>query len=212
MLNWYVYCGNNPIAYTDPSGNFITSLFTGGATWWLDALLWCLFTDIGYDLTQYISPIAIKFDFHLGTEQRGIGVNVSLGIPKIIPTSVRFNYGATYYWKHYDNSYVGWEKRKGVDWTMAWVLSSSYTTYESGETSQTTYQLTFGIPGLNFKLANDFDMGEEWEMWSIVLPFMPTENGDRFRTAGGKLAIGPLTVGFNLFTGILGRKKIDDGK
>jgi hypothetical protein len=39
-LNRYTYCGNNPVVYSDPTGHFITSLFTGGTTLWLDAMLW----------------------------------------------------------------------------------------------------------------------------------------------------------------------------
>ncbi len=39
-LNRYSYCLNNPLKYTDPSGEFITSLFLGPAGVFIDAALW----------------------------------------------------------------------------------------------------------------------------------------------------------------------------
>lgn len=38
--NRYAYCWNNPLIYTDPSGEFITSLFLGPVGVFIDAALW----------------------------------------------------------------------------------------------------------------------------------------------------------------------------
>ena len=179
--NRYAYAGNNPLKYVDPSGEVIIPIL--------------FFTDFGYEVQKYVSPVALHVDVHFSSETRGIGVSASVGVPKLVPISYRRHLGATYYSRHYDNSYQGWETRSGGEWTLAGVLSYSGTTYRSGETSQTTNMITIGGAWMNLKYENDF-------MFGVNLPGVPAaDNGDRYRTAALKFSIGPLSAGFNLFTG-----------
>lgn len=185
-FNRYAYCLNNPLKYTDPDGE--TSL--------LIAACFLLFTETGYEIQKQLLPVAIHGDIHLSTEQIGLGVDVSFGVPKAVPFSYRKHYGATYYWKHYDNSFRGWERREGGEWTFFSYLNYSGTAFTSGETSQTTNAITIGGPIKNVKYENDymFDLGQ-------YFPGVPEAIGDRYRTAAVRIKVGSLSVGVNLFTG-----------
>jgi hypothetical protein len=177
--------------YSDPSGEIVETILISLA------VVWFFTSDTGYEIQKYISPIAFHINIHLSGQQKGIGFDVSVGIPKTIPISYRAHAGATYYWNHYDGSYSGWEKRYGGEWTLFGLVNYSGTTFISGETSQTTNMITLGVPLLNFKYENDF-------MWGIgeYIPGVPAaDGGDRYRTSGVKLTVGPFPVGMNLFTG-----------
>ncbi len=148
-------------------------------------------------MQKYVLPVAIHADVHLSSEQKGIGVDASVGIPKALPVSYRAHAGATYYWQHYDDSYEGWETRFGGEWTFGGVVNYSGTTFSSGGTSQTTNMITIGGPFINFKYENDymFGIGE-------YIPGVPAaDGGDRYRTAAARLKVGPFKAGINLFTG-----------
>jgi RHS repeat-associated protein len=184
-FNRYSYCLNNPLVYTDPSGEFI----------WAIAATWLLFTESGYEVQKYLSPVAVHIDLHFSSEQKGIGADASIGVPKILPISYRAHAGATYYWQHYDGSFTGWETRNGGEWTLGGVINYSGTTFNSGETSQTTNMITFGGPFINLKYENDY-------MFDLQLPGVPNaDGGDRYRTSAVRLKYGPFTLGINLFTG-----------
>ncbi|GHU73072.1 hypothetical protein FACS189413_17050 [Bacteroidia bacterium] len=103
-FNRYAYGLNNPFRYTDPNGEF----------WWLAAaaVYFLFFTDAGYQLQKYVSPIAIHIDVKFGTHQQGLGFDIGVGVPKLFPWAPWAEYGATYYWKNYGD-YQGWETRQG---------------------------------------------------------------------------------------------------
>jgi RHS repeat-associated protein len=185
-FNRYGYCLNNPLRYTDPDGDLIIELLAAG---------WLLFTDSGYEFQKQVSPVAFHIDVHWGSEQKGIGADVSVGVPKALPVSYRVHGGATYYWGHYDGSYTGWETRYGGEWTLFSILSYSGTTFNSGGTSQTTGMFTIGGPYVNLKYENDM-------MFGFKLPGVPeADGGDRYRSAAARFKMGPFQVGLNLFTG-----------
>ena len=187
-FNRYSYALNNPLVYTDPSGEFV----------WAVVAAWLVSSETGYEVQKYVSPIALHIDMHLfSSEQKGIGADISIGLPKAVPISYRTHVGATYYWQHYDDSYEGWETRYGGEWTFGGVLSYSGTTFNSGGTSQTTNMLTLGGPFVNLKYENDYMFGA-----GKYFPGVPAaDGGDRYRTAAARLKVGPFTAGVNMFTG-----------
>ena len=132
--NPYLAMGNNPVANVDPDGRFINEFF---------------------DALEYFSPIVIRPEFHLGSQSRGIGFGISIGRPKLIPVSLRWEYGKTYYWKKFGNP-KGWETKRGGEITYLWFFSMTGTEYDSGETSQRTSTFTIGSPFFNIKYENDY--------------------------------------------------------
>jgi hypothetical protein len=173
--------------YTDPSGQIIA------------------FTNMGYEFWKTFSPIAIKIDIHLwGSEQQGIGFDVSVGIPKMYAASARVHFGATYYTKYYDNAFTGWEFRKGSEFSIFnGFISVSNTKYKipgSKDFNQTTTLLTFGNYANNIQYENDF-------MWDLPLTF--ADNGDRWRSGAVRRNIGNFSMGTNFITGEPGFKKKD---
>ena len=175
--NSYLAMGNNPVIGVDPDGRFVDEFF---------------------DALEYVSPIVIRPHLHAGTEQKGIGFSISIGIPKIFAVSARWEYGKTYFWRNYDNP-KGWETRRGGDMTYLWVFSMTGTRYESGETTQQTTTFTIGIPYFNIKYENDF---QPKFVYKITPRWMNMhDNGDRNRSAAMKVQVGLFSMGFNLFTG-----------
>lgn len=189
-LNRYAYCFNNPLSYTDPDGNTITEGVLK---------LFCLlfFTDYGYELQKYASPIAFHMDLHLSGSQLGIGFDCSFGVPKCIPVSARFHGGLTYYGKYYDNSYSGMEYRTGMEWCFMGFLGISGTSFYQGETKQTTNAIILGAPSWSVTYENDymFHLGDH------LLMGFAADGGDRYRTAAARIRVGLFEVGVNLFTG-----------
>jgi hypothetical protein len=128
---------NNPLIYTDPTGEkwwhwALAEILTGGAISLTASGAMPLFTESGYEVQKYVSPVAVHVDVHLfSSEQKGIGVDASVGIPKAFPVSYRAHAGATYYWQHYDDSYKGWETRYGGEWTFGGVVSYARSLYSS---------------------------------------------------------------------------------
>ena len=126
--NGYVYCLNNPLKYTDPDGEFF---------WLAVAVTGFIFsTDPGYQLQKYISPVAFKIDIKTGTHQKGLGYDVSIGVPKTFPYAKRWERGDTYFWKSYGN-YCGWEARTGTETSYLGIYTKSTTHYKAGEFTQT---------------------------------------------------------------------------
>lgn len=188
-LNRYSYCLNNPLNYVDPDGNS----FIGSAL-----VFYCLFgTDFGYELQKFLSPAAFHLDFHLGTQQVGIGFDMSLGVPKSSPLSARAHFGATYCFYSYDNSYCGVEYRVGMELYAFGFIGISGTYYDSDETSQITNSLILGNENWGITYENDymFHIGDN------TLSIFASDNGDRYRSAAAKIRIGFFQVGVNLFTG-----------
>ncbi len=168
----YLGMGNNPIIFVDPDGEFISEFL--------------------YDFEKYFSPIALKFDHPFGTHQRGIGVQISIGLPQILPLNARVHGSAGYYWRNNEVP-KGWQYTYGYEAgtsTLA-VGSTTYITPGSPEFNQRTGHTRIGVPGLNIKYENDY-------FWNIPLT---GDGGDRYRTAAAKVQVGSVSVGLNLFTG-----------
>lgn len=189
-LNRYSYCFNNPLSYTDPDGNTITESV-------LMFFYLVFFTDYGYELQKYASPIAFHMDLHLSGSQLGIGFDCSFGVPKCFPASARFHGGVSYYGQYYDNSYSGMEYRTGMEWCFLGFLGISGTSFYQGETKQTTNAIILGVPSWSVTYENDymFNLGDP------LLMGFAADGGDRYRTAAARIRIGLFEVGVNLFTG-----------
>lgn len=188
-FNRYAYCLNNPLMYTDPSGN---SFYEAALIFYL---MYC--TDLGYEYQKYSKALAIHFDLHLSTQQLGLGVDVSFGIPKKYGVSYRTNLGVSYYWRFYDDSYSGFEFRLGGEWCAASCIGYSGTTFYQSTGKQTTNSIILGTYWCNFAYENDymFNIGK-------YVPFVPAaDNGDRYRSAAARFRLAVFSVGVNLFTG-----------
>ena len=191
--NRFMYARNNPLIYTDPNGEFLLlSLFL-------------FHTDMGYKVQKMFSPVAVKFDFHLGSDQRGIGANVSVGGSHLSPVSNRWHWGATYYTKYFDTGMKGWETRSGSEVTITPYFSYGGTKYKFNGLDQTTNLLTLGGPFRNLMYENDYETKElSW------IPFVPKGSSDKFRTAAVQINRFGRGFGFNIFTGDPGHTIYDD--
>jgi RHS repeat-associated protein len=171
----YAGSGTNPIIMVDENGEFLLQAY------WLYK--------------------TFKPKVYWSSERKGIGFDVTwlnVGIPGT-PLNYKRRFGATYYWEHYDQSYEGWETRNSGTWSLG-PFDLSGTKFKSGETSQTTRNLTVHLPmGYKAQYEND----GAWQMLGLdKVPGIPyADDQDRYRTGAGRLSWGPLAVGFNLFTG-----------
>ena len=205
-FNRYSYALNNPLRYTDPNGEIV---------WWLAAAIiyTAFFTDFGYDVQKTFFPVAIKFDLRFGNHQGGIGIDISVGIPQVLPLSYRVHGGATYFWKNEDlmgNNMKGWETRYGAEWGIALgpVFKITYggtTFHNKAWGKQTTNLITLGNPLINLKYENDMKPMGPFK----YIPFVPKGDGDRYRTAAAQFNIGPLGIGTNMMTGDAGPNRTD---
>jgi len=183
-FNRYGYVLNNPLTRIDPSGELIVEAL----------LIYSLFfTDPGYQIQKYISPIAVKIDIQFGTHQKGLGFDISVGIPKTLPVAARAEFGSTYYWKNYGD-YKGWEQRIGWEASLFGMLTYSRTKYTAGEFSQTVGRVSYGIPSFTgVDVSND----------------LFGDGNDRFRTSHVRFNFGPVRFGNRLFTGDPGTNEED---
>ena len=208
--NRYSYCLNNPLIYTDPDGEFV---FTWLAATFCPVLIPVgifidFFTDFGYEVQKSVSPVAVKVDLKTGSNQGGIGLDVSVGVPQMYPVSYRVHGGATYYWKNKDmlgNDMRGWETRYGSEWAFsigdAFVYSYSGTTYNSNWSGKQTVNMhRFSYGFLNARYKNDAVPGFPFK----YLPLVPKGDGDRYRTAAAEINYGPFGFGMYLITGDAG--------
>jgi len=190
----YDYCGGDPINYIDPDGRFATTslALATGQLWALPFTIYFdFFTETGYDVQKFLSPIAVNIDVRFGTHQRGLGVNTSIGVPQIMPLNIRVHGGVTYYTKNYGAT-PGWEKRYGAEVGITAFVRVGFTEFDSpGEKfDQRLGHVTIGVPGANVKYANDWMFGSKLG-----------DDGDRHRTAAAKINLGPFSMQLNLFTG-----------
>ena len=206
---WYVYCLNNPMVYTDPSGESI--LLTAAIIYGL------FFTDLGYEFQKMFSPVAVKVSPHFGSERAGISADVSLGMPKILPVAYRWHYGASYYTKYYDNSYSGWETRKGSEVSLlagSMSLSTTHFDMEGEKFDQTTSRLHMGLTSvLGFSYENDYFNPKveddefvvragRWMSRTFGVEIANNPDSDKYRTANVRVGLyGVLEAGVRLYTG-----------
>jgi hypothetical protein len=154
--NRYSYVLNNPFRYTDPNGENPLLIAAG--------IYLLFFTDFGYDVQKYISPIAIHIDVGFGNERQFLGIKSSFGIPQILPISYRFNLGAAYYWSDYDNMYSGWETSRGGEWgagipgVVTATFSTTFYDREGEEFDQYRDVWSLGNPLFNLQVENDANM------------------------------------------------------
>lgn len=203
-FNRYTYCLNNPFLYTDPSGENPLLIALG---------IYCLFfTDFGYDIQKAVSPVAVKIDLRFGSNQGGIGIDASIGVPQMFPISYRVHGGATYFWKNEDlmgNHVSGWETRYGGEWGIsfgtAFQVKYGGTTFNSKWSGkQTTNLFTLGNPLINVKYENDMDL-------EFNMPGIPRGDGDRYRTAAAQINFGSFGIGTNIITGDAGDDRWENG-
>lgn len=194
-FNRYSYCLNNPLSYTDPDGNsFVETTLL---------IYFIFFTDMGYEFQKYVSPIALHVDIHYSSQQQGIGLDVSVGFEKTCPVSYRMHFGATYYWKYYDDSYQGWEFRVGGEWSVNGCIGFSGTTFYTRGKQQTTNSIILG----NFLASAIYENDYMFNIGKYLFGIPAADNGDRYRTAAARVNVGPISVGFNIFTGDPGHHK-----
>lgn len=193
--NPYLAMGNNPIMFEDPDGRFINQIF---------------------DAMEYVSPIVIRPLAHTGTDQRGFGWEVSIGIPKMYGLSYRWEYGRVKYKRGFGDK-SGTEVYKGGEVTYFGVVSFGGKHYQGnygdGEFTQTTGTVTIGVPFLNVKYENDifpWSDNKNSKFGALVgkildngnLGLVPSpDKGDRYRSAGLEMNVFGLSWGFQLFTG-----------
>lgn len=203
-FNRYSYCLNNPLTYTDPSGNIMmTTIALATGQWWAlpFTIYFDYFTEAGYEMQKRNNVVAIHVD-HRSGNQEGIGFDISIGIPKKYPLSYRYNYGRTYF-KGSFGGRTGVETREGGEWSLntrgGFGVTLSGTTYGGNlySRTQTTNTLTIRKGITSFQYENDTG--------PIIcnLPGVPVNDAesDAYRTAAVRLKFGAASTGFILHTG-----------
>ena len=200
--NRYAYCVNNPLKYTDPDGDF-----------WLLVAAALLFTDVGYDIQKAVSPIALHVDLSFGSHSNGIGLDVSVGLPQLLPISYRFDAGATYYFSRVGGYGSGWQTRIGGEWGIGFGLLQyggtryrDYNKHGDLEADQVVHTMQVGTPLINASYSNDTENSFPWAKYFPLIPKLQKGqiaglNSDRYRTASGRLRAGLFELGFFLHTG-----------
>jgi RHS repeat-associated protein len=193
--NPYLAMGNNPIINEDPDGRFINQVF---------------------DAMEYVSPIVLRPLTHTGTDQRGFGWEVSIGIPKMYGFSYRWEYGRVKAKKGFGDK-SGTEVYKGGEVTYFGFVSFGGKRYQGdyadGEFTQTTGTVTIGVPFKSVRYENDImpwtnndknglTKAVGWTLDRANLGFTPSaDQGDRYRSAGMEMNVAGFSWGFQLFTG-----------
>ncbi len=207
-LNRYSYALNNPLQYTDPDGDFV---------WAAIAAYVIFFTDPGYELQKFISPVAVKFNIGYGSFGWNMGFDVSIGLPTSLPIAYRLNFGMTYYTNYYGTGKGGTETRLGGQWSVSYfgivvTVEGTQYNYSAGDNfneftrSTGTYSVGSPLILLNVKSEND----ENWFKYIFGINSLPgipkADGGDRFLTSRTRIDFGIFSVGLDLFTGDPGLK------
>jgi RHS repeat-associated protein len=199
--NRYSYCINNPLKYTDPSGEIFWAPIIVGAL--------LLTTEVGYDIQKAVSPVAFHVDLSFGSHGNGIGLDVSIGVPQTFPINYRYDVGATYYFNRVGGYGSGWQLRNGGEWGIGLPLfqvqysGMRYRDYNSNGdkmADQVVHTMQIGNPLLNLSYSNDTDGSFPWAEYIPLIPELE-KGSDRYRTASGRARIGLFDVGFFLHTG-----------
>ena len=219
--NRYSYCLNNPLKYTDPTGEkwwhwalgalgFVDPVAAITTATSMASTVSLTSSDVSYEIQKYTLPFAVKSDFRFGSNQGGIGIDASFGLPQMSPLSYRVHGGATYFWHNEDlmgNDLSGWETRYGGEWGISFTPNLNYTysgtTFNSNWSGkQTTNTHIIGNPFVNVKYENDmYSGGLSW------IPGVPEGSGDEYRTAAVQMNVGPFGIGTNMITGYGGPNK-----
>jgi RHS repeat-associated protein len=176
-----------------------------------------------FETVKFISPVAFKFDFSFTSHDMRIGYNVSLGVPKGLPFSVRKEFGASFNARDIIQGHAVSESRSGLETSyFSGLVSFKSTAYNSSSfnnktqtyesTSQTTGMVTLGVPMLNVSYENDWHPASAMQ---LLNPFglHPADGGDgadRFRTAALSFNAGVISTGFKLATGDPGPRSKDN--
>jgi Bacterial toxin 23 len=187
FANPYLAMGNNPVSMVDPDGCFVNQIF---------------------DAMEYYSPIVIRPISHSGSDQKGRGWEISIGVPKMYGISYRWEYGRIKYKNGFGNK-SGTEVYKGGEVTYGGLVSFGGKRYQGdygdGEFTQTTGTVTIGKPFKSVKYENDIMPWTDTKLGFIDkanLGLTPSfDRGDRYRSAGLEMNAYGLSWGFQLFTG-----------
>ncbi|MDD3077753.1 MAG: SpvB/TcaC N-terminal domain-containing protein [Paludibacter sp.] len=192
--NRYGYCYGNPFRYNDPSGN--NPLLIAAVVYSL------FFTDLGYDVQKYLSPVALHINGGFGNERKFLSIEASFGVPQIFPISYRYNVGAAYYWRDYDNMYTGWETSHGGEWgagVPGFTATFSTTDYNRKGEEYDQYRdvWSLGNPFFKIQVENDADMNV------LNLPWLPKHKAsDKYMTSEVRLRLfGFVEIGNTTVTG-----------
>jgi RHS repeat-associated protein len=72
--NRYAYANSNPLSTIDPDGNHPLVVAI--------VIYAVFFTESGYNVQKYVSPVALHINLGFGSHQTGIGIEASIGIPQ----------------------------------------------------------------------------------------------------------------------------------
>jgi len=151
------------------------------------------FSNAGYELQKYISPIAIKPSLGFGSVNH-IGIDASFGMLK--GSGYRWHGGASYYWgKNPYGSFSGSETRTGAELSIGPACISG-TRFRGAGYDQTTNIISIGDALTNVSYENDMRLGI-----GKALGMYNADGGDRWRTAAVGMNFGPFSANLNMFTG-----------
>jgi RHS repeat-associated protein len=219
-FNRYSYCLNNPLRYTDEDGEFwhiIIGAIAGGFANWasngfklnsdglksfaIGAVGGALSAALPGSMSIFGASLTASTNSFSGSNQSGISVNVSMGLPFNLPINYSIQGGISYYFKNTDlmgNDMSGWETRYGSQWSVDDVFSYGGTTFNSQWSGKVTTNLTtVGNSSFNVKYENDMEPAGIFK----YIPFVPKGDGDRYRTAAAQINMGPFGIGTNMMTG-----------
>lgn len=137
-----------------------------------------------------------------GNERKFISIEVSFGVPQILPLSYRKHVGAAYYWRDYDNMYSGWETSYGAEWGggvpgVTAIFSRTFYDREGEKFDQYRDVWKLGNPLYSLQVENDADMNV------LNLPGLPKhEASDKHMSSEIRIRLfGFIEVGNTTVTG-----------
>ena len=212
--NRYAYCYNNPLIYTDPSGEFINIFFRAlvfvAELFYAPSIkdAWKKSGDVVNEVSSVAQIPIYKNDNILitaGLDPLSIGVSANVHYtPNEGKTTL---YGSVGYGYFGGFNVSGGISQKIGDWDIGgnigagknywgWNTSVTYKgyglgygqTHYGGEHAQTTGTANIFFPGGSFRIENDF--------------LLPKKYGqhDRWRTSAWELTVGDWSIGSNVYT------------
>jgi len=140
------------------------------------------FTEHGYLMQKFISPVAARPLFSFGNGQNYIGFEFSMGIG-----NWRTHAGGAYYFNDYDNMYTGWEARYGFEVGIPNIsLERTWYNRRGKEFDQIRNKISIGNPFFPVFIQNDNDFPDS----------------DMYYTQGTRIILGGIfDIGLDLVTG-----------